>query len=84
VVELEAIMNAAAVLMDIKSYSKGRDLFKQRKHSEIVTRKTEILLSGVVSSPVGAYQRAWKELWAEADQDAWEKMAKDQGKGIFE
>jgi hypothetical protein len=72
--------------MDIKSYSKGRNLFKQRKHSEIVTRKTEILLSGEVSSSVGAYQKAWKELWAEADQAKYEEEARDmhEGNGVFE
>jgi hypothetical protein len=68
----------------MKSFSKGRDLFKEEKHSEITTRKTEILLSGEVTSPVGAYQRALKELWEEADQDDWEAQAKTKGKDVGE
>jgi hypothetical protein len=80
----DKVSDAATFLMDMKSFSKGRDLFKEEKHAEITTRKTEILLSGEVTSPVGAYQRALRELWEEADREDWERRAETHGKNIYE
>jgi hypothetical protein len=80
----DTINNAAATLLELKAFSKGRDLFKEENHSQITVRKTEILLSGEVTSSVGAYQRALRELWEEADQEDYEKRAKTARKDIFE
>ena len=82
VVELEAIKNAAAALTELKAYSNGRDVFRQEKHSEITERKKELMHTGEVTSGVGAYQRAVRELWEEEDQDYWEEKAAEYGKDV--
>jgi hypothetical protein len=70
---------AAVALVDMKTFSKGRDLFKRRKASEILIRRDEIMLANPEISQVGAYQKALKQLWSDADQDWWDVQASSVG-----
>ena len=82
--EIEALKAAAAALVDLKAFSKGRNVFKREMHDAIVSRKTSIMLGHPDISAIGAYQKGLKELWDEADQEAWEEKAANEGKDIFE
>lgn len=74
--KLEAAMNAAATaLVDFRTFSRGKSLFKEQNHAEILTRRAEILAMEDGLPLVAAHQRALKELWHDADQELWETQA---------
>jgi hypothetical protein len=73
--ERSALKAAAASLVDLSSFSKGRECFKRRNHQEICDRRSKILSRDPEASAVGAYQTSLKELWAKADHDHWEEEA---------
>jgi hypothetical protein len=72
---LEAMKVAASALFDLKSITKGRTLFKRKRYVEIIRRRDEIMLNDPLISQLGAFQKANKELWQEADQEHWEREA---------
>jgi hypothetical protein len=80
--EIKALQEAAAALVDLKSVTSGRDLFKEEMHSDIVSRRTMILLKDPDMSKVGAYSKALAELWSEADREEWEAKAKNISKDV--
>jgi hypothetical protein len=82
--EIESMKVAAAAIIDLKSYSKGRSLFKKEMQHMITTRRSEILASDPKASAVGAYQTALKELWGDANQKYWEQRAIGDSKDIHE
>jgi hypothetical protein len=65
---------AAAALCDLKAASRGRALFKQKHYSDIIKRRDSILEANPDIGPLGAYQKAFKEAWLEADQEYWESQ----------
>jgi hypothetical protein len=75
---------AASALLDLKTFSKGKSLFKRRKNSDILAKRDEIMLDDPVISKVGAYQRALKLLWNGAEQEVWEAQAAGEAEDIFE
>jgi hypothetical protein len=66
---------AVSALFDLKSITKGRSLFKRKKYVEIIRRQDDIMMNDPLASQLGAFQKASKELWQEADQDKWERDA---------
>ena len=64
---------AADALIDMRSFTRGKSLFRKRKERAILTRRDELMLANPKISKIGAYQKALKELWASADQESWEK-----------
>lgn len=74
--KLEAAMNAAATaLVDFRTFSRGKSLFKDQNHAEILERRADILTMEEGLPLVAAHQRALKELWHEADQEYWDTRA---------
>ena len=72
---VEAMKDAAAALLDLKTSSKGRSLFKRRKFTEILDRRDQILESDPQIPAVAAFQKAYKQMWTDADQEYWEAQA---------
>jgi hypothetical protein len=81
---LDAMKLAASALVDMKTFNKGRSLFKQRKESEILARRDELMNIDESLSQVGAYQKALKQLWATVDQDWWDAQAVGEMEDIHE
>jgi hypothetical protein len=81
---LDTMKLAASALVDLKTFSKGRSLFKRRKHSDILKERDVIMLDDPNMSQVGAYQKALKLLWNDADQDIWEAQAQGEAEDVFE
>lgn len=81
--EMEAMKQAAAALIDMKSFSKGRSLFRKRKEDEIMALRDQIQAIEHIPQ-VAAFQKAWKSLWNEADQDYWETQAVGELEDVFE
>lgn len=77
-------MNAASVLYDLKTATKGRSLFKRNKYDEIIKRRKEIIDDQPSMSQVGAFQMALRELWEKADQEYWERKGSDSSDFVFE
>jgi hypothetical protein len=75
VMEMKTLQESAAALLDLKSVTSGRELFKERMHSAILSRRSMIMLRNPDTSMVGAYAKALAELWGEADQEHWESEA---------
>jgi hypothetical protein len=71
--ETDALKTAASALFDLKSVTKGRNLFRRKKYGEILQRRDSIVREDPSLGFAGAFQRALKELWQEADQDYWER-----------
>ena len=65
--EIDALKLAASALVDWKSLTKGRALFKRRNYTEIIRRRDAIMKEDPRISQLGAFQKASKELWQEAD-----------------
>jgi hypothetical protein len=82
--EIEALKAAAAALVDLKTFSKGRTLFRRRMHTQIRQKKESIMADSPHISAIGAYQKAQKILWDEADQDHWEADAVAERNDIYE
>jgi hypothetical protein len=80
----EALKKCAMVLFDARTFSKGRILFKRRKNTEINNKRDEILRENPDISRVGAFQKAWKILWADADQEYWEELASREAEDVYE
>lgn len=81
---IEALKSAAAAIVDLKSYSKGRNLFKMQHNTEILAKRDELLEENPSLSQVGAYQKALKELWLSTDQEFWEAQAASVAEDIYE
>lgn len=80
-----AIKAAANSLVDLKTYSKGKTVFKKRKHEQIHARQQKLMETNPTLPRIGAYQSALKQLWAEEeDHDYWEAQAKATADDIFE
>jgi hypothetical protein len=82
--EVEALKALAAALIDLKTYSGGRALFRKRNHQQIKVKKESLLAADPHLGSIGAFQKAQKLLWEEADQDLWEDEAVAEGKDIYE
>jgi hypothetical protein len=82
--EIEALKNVASALLDLRSFSKGKALFKKQKKREILERKALLMADDPTIPPIGAFQKATKQLWDEADQDRWEAQAGSDADEIFE
>jgi hypothetical protein len=82
--EIEIMKVAAAALVDLKSFSKGRSLFRRERREEILARRSEILENDPKATPVGAYQVSLKELWEAANQKYWEQRAAELSQDIYE
>jgi hypothetical protein len=75
--ELESRKIAASALFDLKTVSKGRNHFKRKKYADIIRRRDQLLKEDPKLSQVGAFQKAFKELWQATDQDYWEQRASE-------
>jgi hypothetical protein len=80
----DAMKLAASALVDLKTFTKGRNLFKKRNHTDILAKRDQIMGENPAISQVGAYQKALKLLWSEADQPFWEAQALGEAEDIFE
>ena len=80
----EAMRQAGSALVDLKSYSKGRNLFKKRHFDEISTLRDDIVRKTPGISRVGAFQKALKTLWSNTDQQHWEAQAVGEAEDIYE
>ena len=88
-VELEGVDGdsmklAASALFDLKSFSGGRNTFKRRNQSEIMARRDAIMKELPEISKVGAYQKAFKQLWSSTDQEYWEAQATSDASDIYQ
>jgi hypothetical protein len=79
----EALKKCAAALFDAKSFSKGRLLFKRRMLNEINAKRDELLRESPNMSKVGAFQKAWKTLWSETNQDYWDSEAISEAEDVY-
>ena len=83
--EFESRKLAAAALVDWKTLSRGRALFKRRNYSAIITRREELMKEDPKLCQLGAFQKAFKERWQAADQEYYEREASDENDlSIFE
>jgi hypothetical protein len=73
--EIEALKVAAAALFDLKTVTKGRTLFMRQQSPDIIRRRDAILEENPALSQIGAFRKASKQLWQEADRVQWEKDA---------
>lgn len=71
----ELLERAANAIIDMKSFTKGKSLFKRRKHAEILEKRDLILSKTPGCSQIGAYQKSLSMLWSDADQEWWENRA---------
>jgi hypothetical protein len=80
----DALRAAAASIIDLKTYSKGKTVFVKRNKSRILERRDLLIKKeGLVS--VAAYQKATKQLWNEEEnQDYWEAQAEGLADNVFE
>ena len=53
-----AMKQAASALVDLKSYSKGKNSFKKHKREEISTLRDRIMRESPGISRIGAFQKA--------------------------
>jgi hypothetical protein len=83
--EIESRKIAASALVDWKTLSNGRAHFKRKNLSNIIARREELLKEDPGLGQVGAFQKAYKELWNAADQDRYEREASDENDlSVFE
>ena len=82
--DTDALKAAAAALVDLKTYSKGRNLFKERNNAEILAKRDLLMEENPKLSRVGAFQKALKELWHDADQEFWDAQATSEADDIYE
>lgn len=82
--EIEALKSNAAALFELRSFSKGKALFKKQKKKDILIRKAELMAADPMLAPIGALQKATKQLWSEAEQDHWEAQATSDADEIYE
>jgi len=80
----DAMKQAASALVDLKTFSKGRSLFKKNHFPQITTLRDTIVRETPSISRVGAFQKAMKVLWDGADQEYWETRAVGESEDIFE
>lgn len=65
---------ASAYFIDVKSYSKGKSLFREQNQSQINLLRDKLMEEGHLPR-VAADQKAVRLLWSEADQGMWEARA---------
>jgi hypothetical protein len=83
--EIESRKLMAAALVDWKSLTKGRTQFKRKNYATILQRRDQLMSEDPKLCQLGAFQKAFKELWHAADQDFWEQQASDENDlSIFE
>lgn len=75
---------AASALVDLRTYSKGRQLFKKRNQKEIAELRDEMLRNDPSLKSIGAFQKALKTLWNDANQEYWEEQSIGEAEDIFE
>jgi hypothetical protein len=80
----EDLKRAADALVNLKSFSKGKSLFKRTLNTEILSKRDEILQDNPSLTRIGAFQKALKLLWASANQDYWEAQACGEIEEIYE
>jgi hypothetical protein len=82
--EVAAMREVANQLADFRTYSKGRTVFKLRKHNEIRARQEALCRADPSLAPIAAYSKAVKQLWSEEDDHGyWEAEARELGDDIF-
>lgn len=81
---IESMKRAASALVDLKSYSKGKALFKKKTHTKIAVLRDSLLRNNPNLSRLGAYQKALKQKWSEADHEYWEVKAIGEAEDIYE
>ena len=72
---MKTIQVSADALVDFKSSITGKDIFKRKRHQEIVTMRDILLEEDSSLSPASSFQKAFEQLWAKANQDYWEEQA---------
>jgi CHASE3 domain sensor protein len=72
---IETMKETAAAFLDIRASTQGRSHFKRRKFTAILARRDQILEEDPGLPQVAAFQKAFKEMWNEADQEFWEEQA---------
>ena len=83
--ETESRKLAASALVDWKTLSNGRALFKRRNYANIITRRGQLMKEDPKLCQLGAFQKAYRELWQAADQDYYEREASNENDlSIFE
>jgi hypothetical protein len=80
----DSMKEAASALVDLKTYSKGRNLYKRRNRDVILTKRDEILSETPELTKIGAFQKAMKHLWGSADQGYWEAQGVGEAEDIYE
>ena len=81
---IDSSNSAATALIDFQKVNRGKDCFKKQMHGKIALLRDKLMSEDPSLSKVGAYQRALKMLWSEADQDVWEAKAGDEVNDVFE
>lgn len=81
--EMDSLKQAAIALVDMKSFSKGRALFKKRNEEKILAKRDAIHQKEGIPQ-IAAFQKALRILWDEADQDFWETQAIGEVEDIHE
>ena len=70
-----ALKEVGEKLVNLKSSSRGKRLFKLQHQDTISAQQTELLTANPKLLPVVAYQKAVKFLWEKEDEDHWEALA---------
>ena len=75
-----ALKEAGEKLADLKTYNRGKRLFKAKHQDAIDARRIELLASNPTMLPIVAYQKALKVLWANEDEAYWDSLAETEFK----
>lgn len=81
---IEAMKVAASAIIDYRSYGKGRQLFRRKKHVEILALRDTLMKDDSSLPQIAAYQKAHKQLWEKEEQDSWNEKALGEPEDIFE
>jgi len=81
---MEKMEASAAVLVDFRSYSKGKRLFRKRMYDDIVAKRELLQEQDPSLCQIAAFQKALKSMWDNADQDYWETQAAGDPDDIYE
>jgi len=80
----EKMLVAAAALVDLKAYSKGKRLFRKRMYDGIAASRDTLLKHNSNLSHIGAFQKALKQMWDAEDHDYWEAQAAGDPEDVYE
>ena len=83
--EALAMKELSKQLADLKTFSRGKTLFKKR-NSDLISAEQETLLElNPNMLPVVAYQKAVMSLWSQEDKELWDKLAEGEiDDGVYE